>query len=173
MYTAGYTLAGIKPPLQGLTSKDAQGAISLQNISQIGGTPLWLLTSGQIFQSLAFVNLGKALGGRGYTTAQICSAVAGTQSSLFKELSAELAAASAITEAIRRVYVLSITTSGVSIIAALLMKERVFAFLLAALEAVNHVSGCAAVPDERGIGGFCCPVGCQHCLTTHPTPFTV
>ncbi|KAI9933571.1 hypothetical protein MW887_008044 [Aspergillus wentii] len=102
-FQAGYTLAGIKPPLQGLTSKDAQGAISLQNISQIGGTPLWLLTSGQIFQSLAFVNLGKALGGRGYTTAQICSAVAGTQSSLFKELSAELAAASAITEAIRRV----------------------------------------------------------------------
>lgn len=128
-FQAGYTLAGIKPSLKGWSAKDVQGAISLQNISQIGGTLLSLLISGQIFQSLAFKNLEKVLGGQGFTIAQIRSAVAGTQSTLFQELSPELAAAStqAITEAIRRVYILSISTGGVSIIAALLMKkERLF-----------------------------------------------
>jgi len=45
-----------------------QSAIELQNISQIGGTLLALLISGQVFQSLAFHNLSKALIGQGFTS---------------------------------------------------------------------------------------------------------
>ncbi|KAF7590324.1 hypothetical protein BBP40_002974 [Aspergillus hancockii] len=128
-FQSGYALAGIKVSLKGWSGKDVQSAVSLQNVSQIGGTLLSLLISGQIFQSVAFENLKKVLSPEGYSDAQIRSVVAGTQSSLFEELNAELAREStkAITNAISRVYILSIAAGGLSLIAAVLMKkERLF-----------------------------------------------
>ncbi|KAH8429243.1 uncharacterized protein LDX57_006910 [Aspergillus melleus] len=128
-FQAGYTLAGIKVSLKGWPGKDIQMAVSLQNISQVGGTLLCLLISGQIFQSLAFSNLKAVLGPEGYSDADIRSVVAGTQSSVFEHLNKELAYEStkAITQAMSRVYSISIAAGGLSLIAALLMKkERLF-----------------------------------------------
>lgn len=129
-FQAGYTLAGIKVSLKGWPGKDIQMAISLQNISQVGGTLLCLLISGQIFQSLAFSNLRAVLGPEDYSDWDIRTVVAGTQSSIFEELSNKLEREStkAITQAISRVYAISIAAGGLSLIAALLMKkERLFA----------------------------------------------
>ncbi|PLB51419.1 MFS general substrate transporter [Aspergillus steynii IBT 23096] len=128
-FQAGYTLAGIKVSLKGWSGKDIQMAVSLQNISQVGGTLLCLLISGQIFQSLAFSNLKAVLEPAGYSDADIRTVVAGTQSSIFEHLSSELARESteAITRAMSRVYTISIAAGGLSLIAALLMKkERLF-----------------------------------------------
>lgn len=102
----------------------------MQNVAQLGATVFSLLVLGQVFQSFAFRNLETALSGQGFSDAQIHSLVAGTQSKLFKELSPELVerATWAITEAIRKVYYLSIVAGALSILSALLMKkERLFA----------------------------------------------
>lgn len=126
---AGYAIAGVKASLKGWSGKDVQRAISLQNISQIGGTLLCLLISGQIFQSLAFRNLKVALAEQGLTDAQIRSAISGTHSTIFHQLSPTLTrrAVEAITQAMSRAYSLSIAAGGLSLIGALLMKkERLF-----------------------------------------------
>lgn len=105
-------------------------AISLQNISQIGGTLLCLLISGQIFQSLAFSDLRAVLDPEGYSDWDSRTVVAGTQSYIFEQLSNRLEREStkAITQAISRVYAIGIAAGGLSLIAALLMKkERLFA----------------------------------------------
>ncbi|KAK9244231.1 major facilitator superfamily domain-containing protein [Lipomyces tetrasporus] len=128
-FQSGYALAGIKASLKGWSGKDIQSAVSLQNISQVGGTLLCLLISGQVFQSVAFNNLKRVLGPKGYSEAQIRSVVAGAQSSLFELFDAGLAREStkAITGGISRVYIISIAAGGLSLIAALLMKkERLF-----------------------------------------------
>jgi hypothetical protein len=128
-FQAGYTLAGVKVSLKGWSVKDVQSAISLQNISQLGGTLLCLLISGQIFQSLAVSNLTNVLSGYGFTDAQIRGAVAGTQSDVFEHLSAAVArqATDALTTAMSRVYALSIAAGALSIVATTLMKkERLF-----------------------------------------------
>lgn len=128
-YQAGYAIAGVKVSLLGWSGKDVQSAISLQNISQIGGTLLSLLLSGQVFQSLARNNLKSALSGEGFSDADINSAIAGTQSAMFDRLNPQQAesATQAITDAMRRVYILSITAGALSLVSALLMKkERLF-----------------------------------------------
>lgn len=128
-FQAGYTLAGVKVSLKGWSVKDVQSAISLQNISQLGGTLLCLLISGQIFQSLAISNLTTVLWGYGFNKAQIRGAIAGTQSDVFEHLSESLAheATNALTTAMSRVYALIIAAGGLSILTAVLMKkERLF-----------------------------------------------
>jgi hypothetical protein len=128
-FQAGYTIAGVKASQKGWSGTDIQRAVSLQNISQIGGTLLSLLICGQIFQSLAARNLGRALASQGFSAAEIKSAVAGTQSQLFKNLTPELAirATDAITEGMRNVYALSMAAGALSLVSALLMKkERLF-----------------------------------------------
>ena len=128
-YQAGYAIAGVKVSLKGWSGRDVQSAISLQNISQIGGTLLSLLLSGQVFQSLARKNLKRALSGEGFSDMDISSAITGTQSTVFDRLTPQLAesATQAITEAMSRVYILSITAGVLSLVSALLMKkERLF-----------------------------------------------
>lgn len=134
-YQAGYAIAGVKVSLKGWSSKDVQSAMSLQNISQIGGTLLSLLLSGQVFQSLARKNLEHALSGGGFSDMDIRSAIAGTQSTLFDRLSPQQAesATQAITDAMSRVYILSITAGALSLVSALMMKkERLFGVKTAA-----------------------------------------
>lgn len=125
-YQAGYAIAGVKVSLKGWSDKDIQSAISLQNISQIGSTLLSLLLSGQIFQNLARQNLEHALSGEGFSDTDIRGAIAGTQSALFHRLSSQQAerATRAITEAMSRVYILSITAGALSLLSALLMKKE-------------------------------------------------
>lgn len=128
-FQAGYGIAGVKASQKGWSSSDIQSAVSLQNISQIGGTLLTLLICGQIFQSLAARNLGDALGGLGFSAADIRSAITGVHSEVFQTLSPELAvrATNAVTEGMRKVYILSIVAGALSLICALFMKrERLF-----------------------------------------------
>lgn len=125
-YQAGYAIAGVKVSLLGWSGKDIQSAISLQNISQIGGTLLSLLISGQVFQSIARNNLKHALSGDGFSDVDISSAIAGTQSAVFDRLSPKQAESvtQAITDAMRRVYILSIAAGALSLVSALLMKKE-------------------------------------------------
>ncbi|PTB51500.1 hypothetical protein M431DRAFT_498746 [Trichoderma harzianum CBS 226.95] len=116
---AGYAIAGIK-----ITSK------GWPTIDQITSSLLTLLISGQIFQTFAVRNLMFALRDHGFSDADIRGAVAGLQSSLLKNLDPHLAAkaASAVTEAMRPVYILNITYGIICFLASLVMKkERLFA----------------------------------------------
>ncbi|KAK0760475.1 hypothetical protein N5P37_006669, partial [Trichoderma harzianum] len=99
---AGYAIAGIK-----ITSK---------------GWPT--------IDTFAVRNLMFALRDHGFSDADIRGAVAGLQSSLLKNLDPHLAAkaASAVTEAMRPVYILNITYGIICFLASLVMKkERLFA----------------------------------------------
>ncbi|KAF2846067.1 putative efflux pump antibiotic resistance protein [Plenodomus tracheiphilus IPT5] len=128
-FQAGYAIAGVKAAQKGWSGTDIQSAVSLQNISQIGGTLLSLLICGQIFQSLAARNLERALAGQGFSAADIRSAIAGTQSQLFESLTPELVilATDAITQGMKNVYALSMAAGVLSLVCALLMKkERLF-----------------------------------------------
>jgi hypothetical protein len=125
----GYTIAGIKVALKGGSPKDIQSAISLQNLSQLGGTMVALVISGHIFQTYAFANLKAVLEGLGFTDAELHNAVSGTWSIVFRDLSPELAMRSveALTKAISKVYILGIVAGVLSLLGSLLMKrERLF-----------------------------------------------
>ncbi|KAJ0114861.1 HC-toxin efflux carrier TOXA [Diaporthe amygdali] len=120
----GYTVAT-------LTTKpeDAGAALSMQNVSQIGGQVIALAISGQIYQSTAIKNLSRALAGNGFTQQEIRGAVAGAQSDLFKELEGELRekALVAVTEAMQMAFVLVPVAGCVMLIAAVCMKrEKLF-----------------------------------------------
>jgi hypothetical protein len=129
-FNAAYAIAGIKVALKGGSSTEVNQAVSLQNISQVGGILISLLISGQIFQSYSFQNLKIVLAGQSLTDDQIRSVVAGTRSPIFASLSPELAreAVEAITQAISKTYIIVIIAGGLAMICAFLMKrERLFA----------------------------------------------
>ncbi|PTB59971.1 hypothetical protein M431DRAFT_488753 [Trichoderma harzianum CBS 226.95] len=71
----GYTVATLK-----VLPQDIGNALSIQNLSQIGGSTIALVIAGQVFQTDAFSRLSTALNGQGYSAAQIHDAVAGAQS---------------------------------------------------------------------------------------------
>ncbi|KAF2137753.1 uncharacterized protein K452DRAFT_235265 [Aplosporella prunicola CBS 121167] len=128
-FQAGYAIAGVKVSHKGWSGTDVQSAITLQNISQLGGTLLSLLICGQIFQSLASEKLEHALAGQNFSKTDIKDAIAGTQSDLFKNLTPELGrkAIEAITDGMQNVYILSMTAGALSLLCALAMKkERLF-----------------------------------------------
>ena len=108
---------------------DMGHAISFQNVSQIGSTVLCLVIAGQIFQSIAVSNLTRVLAGLGFSPSDIESAVAGTQSALFGQLSPQLrsAAIAAIVQAMQKSFVLVIVAGAVMLVASVGMKrERLF-----------------------------------------------
>ncbi|KAF2493696.1 putative efflux pump antibiotic resistance protein [Lophium mytilinum] len=128
-FNIGYSVVGIKAAKKGWSGKNVQDAVSLQNIAQTGGTLFCLLALGQVFQSLAYENLKSVLSGQGFSDAEIRSVVAGTQSVFFGSLEEGLkeAATKAITEAVRKVYWLSMAAGVLSIVCSLAMKkERLF-----------------------------------------------
>ena len=119
----GYAVATLKAP------KYAGDALSLQNVSQIGGSVIALVIAGQVFQSSAIHNLNQVLAGTGYTDEDIQSIVAGAQSKLFEELSGPLreAAVAAITEAMQKSFICVCVGGAVLTVAGLLMKrEKLF-----------------------------------------------
>jgi hypothetical protein len=127
-FQAAYTIAALKAQSANMSAKDIQSAVSLQNISQIGGTLVCLLISGQIFQSYAFQNLKTVLGGM-FSDTEVRGAVTGSQSVLLEGLNEMLkeAALKAIMSAMKRVYIISIVAGGLSLVCALGMKkERLF-----------------------------------------------
>ncbi|KAK7707840.1 hypothetical protein SLS64_005057 [Diaporthe eres] len=125
----GYTVAT-------LTTKpeDAGAALSMQNVSQIGGQVIALAVSGQIYQSTAIRNLSSALAGNGFAQEEIQGAVAGARSVLFQELEGELRdrALVAVTEAMQMTFVLVPVAGAVMLVAAVCMKrERLFGRVVA------------------------------------------
>jgi uncharacterized protein YutE (UPF0331/DUF86 family) len=71
-------------------------------------------------------NLTHVLDGLGLSQAEIRSAIAGTRSAVFTRLSPSLQeeATMAITNAMSRVYILSIAASAITVICAMLMKKE-------------------------------------------------
>jgi MFS family permease len=120
----GYAVGSLKVPVTDIFS-----AINLQNIAQIGATVICLVIAGQVFQSTAIDNMTRVLAGEGYSQADIRNAVAGTQSTLFQELSKELRAdaVQAVTDAIKRAFIIPLVAGMVSVLAALAMRrEKIF-----------------------------------------------
>lgn len=120
----GYTVATLTT-----RPEDAGAALSMQNVSQIGGQVIALAISGQIYQSTAIRNLSSALAGNGFSQQEIRDAVAGARSALFERLEGELRekALAAVTEAMQMTFVLVPVAGAVMLAAALCMKrERLF-----------------------------------------------
>ncbi|KAI1261839.1 MFS general substrate transporter [Xylariaceae sp. FL1019] len=100
------------------------GALSMHNVSEVGGEVISLAISGQIYHSIAVRGLLSALDGQGFTQFDIISALAGARSSFFAELDAPLrtAAESAISKALQSAFILVPVSGGVMLVAALLMR---------------------------------------------------
>jgi hypothetical protein len=125
----GFSVAAIKVSLKNGSPKDIGSAVAVQNLAQVGGVFLSLLISGQIFQTFGFRNLKAVLQPEGFSDTEIRSALSGAQSGVLQSLSPELAelAFNAITQAVRKVFILSIVVGSLSLIGALSMKkERLF-----------------------------------------------
>ncbi|KAK4446595.1 efflux pump roqT [Podospora aff. communis PSN243] len=108
---------------------DIGNGLALQNMGQIGAAAVVLVISGQVFQSYAARNLMAALGGQGFTPAEIVSVAAGAQSAVFHMLNGELreAATEAIVSAMRRSFALVVSSGAVMTAAAAGMKrEKLF-----------------------------------------------
>jgi hypothetical protein len=129
VFNLGFTVAGVTIMAETGSSLDVQRVISMQNLSQLGFQTASLLIGGQIFQSLSMRNLTGVLSRLGFSQADIRNAIAGTQSSLFASLSQSVQnqAITAITDAMSRVYILSIAAGAITVLSAVLMKkERLF-----------------------------------------------
>lgn len=123
----GYSVSSLK-----VAPSDILSAINLQNIAQIGATVICLVVASQVFQSTAVRNLNSVLAGQGHGHGQteIRNAVSGAQSALFESLDGNLreAAIRAITEAIRRAFIIPLVAGVVGVVGSLFMKrERLFA----------------------------------------------
>jgi hypothetical protein len=120
----GYGIASTK-----VKPDEIAAAIGFINIAQIGSIVISLTIAGTIFQSLSFHHLQLALAGHGFSESEIRGAIAGTQSAVFQQGSAEVKrlAIEAIIKAMNNVFILSISAGAVCIVAAMFMKrEKVF-----------------------------------------------
>jgi MFS family permease len=122
----GYAVATLK-----VNPKHMGDALSLQNVSQIGGTVIALVIAGQVFQSSATQYLTKVLAGSAYnfTSADIQNAIAGAQSTIFEDISGDLRdqAILAITKAMQKAFIIVCVGGGVHMITGFLMKrEKLF-----------------------------------------------
>jgi hypothetical protein len=122
VFNLGFTVSGVTIMAETGNGLDLQRVISMQNLSQLGFQTLSLLIGGQIFQSLSMKNLTQVLSGLGLSQAEIRSAIAGTRSAVFTRLSQEQAIM-AITNAMSRIYILSIVVSVITVICAMPMKK--------------------------------------------------
>lgn len=114
---AGYAIASVTVATQGRPA-DIPNAIMLQNVSQLGATLIALVISGQVFQSVAYANLARALAPLHLADAELRSAVAGAQSAIFTQLDpvSRRAAVDAVTAAIQRVWILTLVAGVVTLL---------------------------------------------------------
>jgi hypothetical protein len=121
MLQTGYTVASLK-----VVQIEVGNSISMQNLSQIGGTVCALVIAGQIFQSDAIDSLTRSLSGHGFSSTEIRDAVAGSQSQLFVQLTGDLrkTAFLAVTNAIRKAFILNVSAGAMLILVGLLMKTE-------------------------------------------------
>lgn len=126
VFNLGFTVAGVTIMAETGNGLDLQRVNSMQNLSQLGFQTLSLLIGGQVFQSLSRRNLTHALSGLGLSQADIGNAITGTRSALFARLSPAMQekAITAITNAMRQVYILSMIAGAVTAVCAMLMKKE-------------------------------------------------
>jgi MFS family permease len=120
----GYSIASLTTK-----AENAGAALSMQNVSQLGGQVIALAVAGQIFHSTAVRNLRSVLSGQEFTEQDIQSAVAGVQSKVLEQVHGPLRdeVISALVNALQKVFVLIPVAGGVMILAALCMKrEKLF-----------------------------------------------
>ncbi|KAL7930118.1 major facilitator superfamily domain-containing protein [Trichoderma chlorosporum] len=120
----GYAVATLK-----VEPKNMGYALSLQNVSQIGGTVIALVIAGQVFQSAATKNLAEVLKDTSFTAQDIQNAIAGAQSKIFEDITGQLRddAILAITKAMQKAFILVCVGGGVHMLSALGMKrEKLF-----------------------------------------------
>lgn len=120
----GYSIAS-------LTTKpeNAGAALSMQNVSQLGGQVIALAVAGQIFHSTAVRNLRSVLSGQNFSEQDIESAVAGVQSKVLEQVHGALReeVILALVNAMQKVFVLIPVAGGVMFLSALCMKrEKLF-----------------------------------------------
>ncbi|KAF2659215.1 MFS general substrate transporter [Lophiostoma macrostomum CBS 122681] len=120
----GYSIAS-------LTTKpeNASAALSMQNVSQLGGQVIALAVAGQIFHSSAVRNLRAVLSGQSFSEQDIESAVAGVQSKVLEQVQGPLReeVILALVNAMQKAFVLIPVAGGVMLLAALCMKrEKLF-----------------------------------------------
>ncbi|EGD88954.1 hypothetical protein H112_03871 [Trichophyton rubrum D6] len=121
---ASYGVAAAK-----VKEDEVQHAINYINLAQIGAETLSLTVAGTIFQQLAFKNLSKYLAGRGYTSAELIAAIAGTQSVILQNGSEEVRslAIEAIVEAMKKVYITMIAAGALQVICSVFLpREKLF-----------------------------------------------
>jgi MFS family permease len=121
---ASYSVAAAK-----VKPGENQYAVNYINLAQIGSIVISLTIAGTIFQNLAFRNLQHALGGQGFSAAELRAAVAGTKSVILENSSplVKELAVKAIVDAMKKVYVAAIAAGGTEIICSLFLKrEKLF-----------------------------------------------
>lgn len=113
-----------------LPADDVPFGLSLQNVSQIGGSVIALALAGQIYQSTAGRNLARVVAAAGleYSQAEITAGAAGAQSALFEALKATPAvreqAVEAVAAAMRSAFVLVPVAGAVMLLAAVGMRRE-------------------------------------------------
>ncbi|PNP44256.1 hypothetical protein TGAMA5MH_03862 [Trichoderma gamsii] len=123
-FSMGFSVSTLK-----VKPSDIGNVVSFQDICQLGSSTIVLVIAGQVFQSRATANLEHVLARKGFSSADIQGAVAGAQSTLFKQLDAglKLEAISAITEAIQRTFVLTIVGAAIMTLAGACMRvDKIF-----------------------------------------------
>ncbi|KIX02996.1 uncharacterized protein Z518_06546 [Rhinocladiella mackenziei CBS 650.93] len=117
----GYSIASLttKPEYAG-------DALSMQNVSQLGGQVIALAIAGQIFQSTAKRNLRSVLSGQDFSEQDIESAVTGIQSKVLEQVHGTLReeVVLALVKAMQKVFVLIPVAGAVMLLAALCMKRE-------------------------------------------------
>lgn len=122
-FQAAYAIALSKSPPEKATS-----ILGFINVAQLGGGALALAIAGTVFQNVGFDNLQTALGGRGYSSAEIREALAGGYSAILNDGPPEVRAISsdAIGNTIASAFGISLGGGAAVLAAGLLMRwERV------------------------------------------------
>jgi hypothetical protein len=116
---AAYSIAIVKSPADKATS-----VTSFINVAQQSGGALALAIAGTVFQNVGFNNLQSALNGRGYSSGEIRSALAGGYSAIISNSTAEVRdiTSDAIGSTIATVYGISISGAATVLAVGLLMR---------------------------------------------------
>lgn len=125
----GYAVATLK-----VTPEDVAKSLSMQNVSQMGGTTIALIIAVLVFESAAVRNVSGVLEGQGFSDGQIRAIIAGAQSTLFEDLSDDMKknVILAITKAMQTPFILVIVSGTVDVISSFAMKrEKLFGEIVA------------------------------------------
>ena len=129
VFNLGFTVASITMFQETGSGLDVQRVSSMQNLSQLGWQLISLLIGGQVMQGLSYKKLSKVLDGLGFSEQEIRQTASGTSSRLFNSLSSSIQeqVIEAITEALSKVYILSIISGATMILVVLFLpKEALF-----------------------------------------------